>query len=117
MPVALPSIGPVRELMAIRQSARAQVGEILHTDADHSAIGASITPSDSGLDAASLSTAIIESCSEAIVPTSLDGDIIGWNAAATELLGYTADEMIGQLWRDLVPADCAQDIPRAAQLV
>jgi hypothetical protein len=47
------------------------VGEILY-DADHSAIRAPIAVSSNGLDAASLSAAIIESCSQAIVPTSLD---------------------------------------------
>ena len=63
-----------------------------------------------------LAAAIVESCSDAIIPTSLDGTIIGWNAAATELLGYAAGEVIGRPWHFLVPSG-AKDIGRAGRRV
>lgn len=65
--------------------------------------------------AASLAAAIIESCSEAIIPTSLDGVIIGWNSAATVLLGYTADEVVGRHWQHLVAAGHRKEIARAGR--
>ncbi len=65
--------------------------------------------------AASLAAAIIESCSEAIIPTSLDGVIIGWNSAATVLLGYTADEVVGRHWQHLVAAGHGKEIARAGR--
>src|ERR1700733_9827628 len=86
--------------------------------AGHSAAAANArAPIVSLPDAGALATAIIESCSEAIVPTLFDGAIIGWNAAATELLGYSADEMIGQHWRRLVPADHIGEVARAGRRV
>jgi PAS domain S-box-containing protein len=92
------------------------MGEILHS-ADHSATSADapMTMSASALDAASWSSAIIESCSEAIISTSLDGHIVGWNAAATQLSGYTADEVIGRHWQFLVTA--ADQVPEIARAV
>src|SRR5580658_5854789 len=62
-----------------------------------------------------LAAAIVESCSDAIIPTSVDGTIIGWNAAATELLGYTADEVIGQPWHHLVPTGNGKELARAGR--
>src|SRR5579871_1252186 len=61
--------------------------------------------------------AIVESFSEVIIPFSVEGTILGWNGAATELLGYTAEEMIGQPWHLLVSAADAKDIARAGQLL
>ena len=91
------------------------MGEILHSDADHSANSADapMTISSSALDAASWSAAIIEQCSEAIIVTSLDGVIIGWNAAAAQLSGYPADEVIGRHWQFLVTA--ADQVPKLAR--
>jgi PAS domain S-box-containing protein len=61
--------------------------------------------------AASLPAAIIESFSEAIIATSLRGHIIGWNSAAAQLSGYSADEVLGEHWQLLVPME---DVKRIA---
>ncbi len=60
-----------------------------------------------GGDGGSLSrlVAIVESSSAAIVSTTLDGIIASWNAGATAIFGYTADEIIGQSASVLYPPD------------
>jgi PAS domain S-box-containing protein len=40
---------------------------------------------------------IVESAADyAVISTALDGHIITWSAGASNLLGYTADEAVGQ---------------------
>ena len=56
------------------------------------------------LDAARFA-AIVASSSDAIVSKSLDGIVQSWNPAAERLFGWTADEMIGQSIRRIVPDD------------
>ena len=80
-------------------------------------------PNSAGLPAASapttahesLAAAIVESCSEAIISTALDGRIIGWNSAASQISGYTADEVLGQHWQFLVSPDDFQEVARAVR--
>ena len=49
--------------------------------------------------------AIVTSSSDAIVSKTLDGVVRTWNDGARRVFGYTADEMIGQPIRRLIPAD------------
>ncbi|MBV8683043.1 MAG: EAL domain-containing protein [Caulobacteraceae bacterium] len=49
--------------------------------------------------------AIVETCSDAIISTSLDGTVVSWNSAATAVYGYTAQEAIGLHASRLVPED------------
>jgi PAS domain S-box-containing protein len=53
--------------------------------------------------------AIVESSDDAIIGQTLDGIITSWNAGATRIFGYTAEEMIGQPISLLVPADRPDD--------
>lgn len=48
---------------------------------------------------------IVESSSDAIVSTNLDGTITSWNAAAEWLYGYSAAEIIGKPGQILLPPD------------
>lgn len=47
--------------------------------------------------------AIVESSDDAIVSKSLDGKIQSWNAAATRMFGYSAEEAIGQSITLIIP--------------
>jgi PAS domain S-box-containing protein len=49
--------------------------------------------------------AIVESSDDAIVSKNLDGIIQSWNAAATRIFGYTADEAVGQPITLIIPTN------------
>ncbi len=48
-------------------------------------------------------SAIVASSSDAILGKSLDGIITSWNAGATRLFGFSAEEMIGQSSTRMIP--------------
>lgn len=50
-------------------------------------------------------TALIQSSDDAIVAKDLDGRVLSWNPAAKALFGWSAEEMIGQSIRRLLPDD------------
>jgi len=52
-----------------------------------------------------LFSAAVESSDDSIVMQTLDGIIIGWNAAAERLYGYSAEEAVGQPTSIILPAD------------
>lgn len=54
-----------------------------------------------------LLSSIIISSDDAIISTSLDGNINSWNPGATRIFGYTEDEAVGRPLAKLTPQDLA----------
>ena len=53
--------------------------------------------------------ALVSSSDDAIVSKTLDGTITSWNAGATNILGYQADEMIGQPITRIIPPELHEE--------
>jgi PAS domain S-box-containing protein len=53
--------------------------------------------------------AIVTSSSDAIISKTLEGVVLSWNDGARRVFGYSADEMIGQPIRRLIPQDIQQE--------
>jgi PAS domain S-box-containing protein len=52
---------------------------------------------------------LVESCDEAIIGTTLEGEVLSWNMAAERLFGYSAAEITGRSYSKLVPSHRAED--------
>jgi two-component system, chemotaxis family, CheB/CheR fusion protein len=71
---------------------------------------ADVTDRKRVVEARDLLAAIVESSDDAIVSMTLDGRITSWNAGATSLFGYTAEQMVGQIPTALSQPGEEQDI-------
>ena len=73
------------------------------------------TPNTPAEDDASQATsrlaAIVESSTDAIIGTTLDGIITSWNPAATATYGYTAEEITGHDIAEIIPPDRPAELP------
>ena len=49
--------------------------------------------------------AIVESSDDAIISVDLEGTVATWNGGAERLLGYTAEEVVGEPVANLIPSD------------
>ena len=65
---------------------------------------------DSKSELRELYEAMIDSSSDAIVATDLDGTITGWNAAAEVMCGYSAEEIVGKSASLLFGPDNADEL-------
>ncbi len=61
--------------------------------------------------------AIVDSSDDAIVSKDLNGVVTSWNAAATRLFGYTADEMIGKSILIIIPPELQYEEPEILRKV
>jgi PAS domain S-box-containing protein len=59
-----------------------------------------------------LLAAIVESSDDAIVSKTLDGRILSWNAGASRIFGYTAEEVIGKPITIIIPAELREEEQR-----
>jgi PAS domain S-box-containing protein len=64
-----------------------------------------------------LFSAAVESSNDAIITTSLDGTITGWNSAAERLFGYSAAEATGENMTLLVPEDRLRELQDALRRI
>ena len=61
--------------------------------------------------------AVFESSEDAIVTKSLEGRVTAWNAAAERMFGFTADELVGQVFSVPRPPDFPDDVAPAVEAV
>ena len=66
---------------------------------------------------AGLLAAIVASSEDAIVSKTLDGVVTGWNRAAGEIFGFTAEEMIGQPISTLTTPERADEMLRILERI
>jgi PAS domain S-box-containing protein len=65
----------------------------------------------------SVNRAIIDSATEAIFSSSLDGRIMSWNPAAEWMFGYRAEDVLGQSVEILIPEGGGDDMRAAARAI
>ena len=69
------------------------------------------------MDPAGLYAAIVKHSDAAIIANDTDGIVLSWNRAAELMFGWTANEMIGQSLRRIIPADRQDEAERILGLI
>ena len=69
------------------------------------------------LEASERLAAIVESSDDAIIGKDLNGIVTSWNPCAERMFGYTAEEMIGQSVRKIIPKELFSDEDRIMSAV
>jgi diguanylate cyclase (GGDEF)-like protein/PAS domain S-box-containing protein len=64
---------------------------------------------------ASRTSAIVDSCDDAVIAKTLDGIIVAWNPAAERVYGYSAGEVIGKHIRLLFPPESTGELAASMQ--
>jgi PAS domain S-box-containing protein len=64
-----------------------------------------------GDEARSRLATIVDSSSDAIIGSTLDGVVTDWNPAAERIYGYTATEAVGSTLSEIVPPDRTSELP------
>ncbi|TXN27646.1 PAS domain S-box protein [Methylobacterium sp. WL30] len=102
-PLQVPVLGPGGEIVSLIHYAEDVTQGVLAARAARTALTAS----------EARYRAIVESSTDyAMIATNLDGKITTWNAGAEHILGWSADEMVGQtVDRFFTPEDRADRIP------
>ncbi|HEY3901986.1 MAG TPA: PAS domain S-box protein [Chthoniobacter sp.] len=61
--------------------------------------------------------AVVAHSNDAIVASTLVGEIVSWNVGAERLYGYSTDEAVGQQLDMLIPQDRLDELPQALTMV
>jgi PAS domain S-box-containing protein len=64
-----------------------------------------------------LLASIVETSDDAIISKDINGIVTSWNAGATRIFGYTADEMIGKPVSVLAPPERANEMPKILERI
>jgi diguanylate cyclase (GGDEF)-like protein/PAS domain S-box-containing protein len=92
--------GSIRHVL-LSANARLEGGQFVHARC----VTRDITELKRAESAVAYFKAMVESADDAILAKTLDGTITTWNAAATRLYGYAAEEVIGKPITLIVPPD------------
>ncbi len=59
--------------------------------------------------------AIVTSSADAIIGSALDSTIVSWNRAAQEMIGYSAEEVIGKSIATIIPPERLSEVPEVLE--
>ncbi len=60
---------------------------------------------------------LVESSQDAIIGENLQGLVMSWNRGATELYGYSSEEMIGNSVARLIAPECWEQLPQSLEKI